>query len=85
MQTALSSYHISQILAKKKKRIVNQSINCTATWTRQYVRFLVKRLAFNSTLIDAHSLSDKNALQNIYSRTNQGPNSKIVKGKYCPD
>ena len=28
MQTALSSYHISQFLAKhKKKRIVNQSIN----------------------------------------------------------
>ena len=78
MQTALSSYHISQFLPKHKKKnsqSINQSINFTATWTRQYVRFLVKRLAFNSTLIDAHSLSDKNALQNIiYSRTNQGPN-----------
>ena len=49
MQTALSSDQISQFLAKHKKRIVNQSINFTATWTRQYVRFLVKRLAFNST------------------------------------
>ena len=59
---------------KKLELSINQSTKFTATWTRQYVRFLVKRLAFNSTLINAHSLSDKNALLNIYSQTNQGPN-----------